>query len=285
MARQFDYYCSTLCRVFVYVFAVAALEHVASASIIIDDTFTAPDATALIGRIPAPSDVPATTYEGNGNVSTAGGFTGGTPYEADVQSNAARVGADAGLALNLNINTPQQFQLSISFNISGDTQTQTDNAHRGAGLGFFSSVSLGSSGSSHGFNNFTGLTVDRTGSVRLIIGGTDSGIFSTVAGFDPAITHMLSFVVNTTAGVGSISNILLDSTSVSLTAPVNTFTIARTVYAGFYNSSGSDTDLATFDDFSVATVPEPSGFHVLVGATLLLCIRDFCGVRTRKRPA
>jgi hypothetical protein len=212
-------------------------------------------------------------------------FTGGTPYEADVQSNVARLGADAGLALNLNINTPQQFQLSISFNISGDTQTQADNAHRGAGLGFFSSVSLGGSGSSHGFNNFTGLTVDRTGSVRLIISGTDSGIFTTTAGFDPAITHTLSYQVNTAVGAGTISNILLDGTSVSLTSPVNTFTIARTVYAGFYNSSGSNTDLATFDDFTVATVPEPSSFFAIVGITLVLCIRDFCGVRSRDRNA
>jgi hypothetical protein len=232
--------------------------------------------------MPAPTDVPANAYEGNGNISTVGGFTGGTPYEADIQSNAARVGADAGLAVDLNIATATQFQLSIDFNISGQTETQADNAHRGAGLGFFSSVSLGSSGSSHCFNNFTGLTVDLTGSVRLIIGGTDSGIFTTVAGFDPAVTHTLSYQVNTTAGVGTISNILLDGTSVSLTAPANTFTIARTVYAGFYNSSGPATELANFDNFSVAIVPEPSGFAVLLGVTLLLCIRDFCDLRGRK---
>jgi hypothetical protein len=283
MAWHLDNCCSTFCRVFVCVFAAIALKHSASASLIIDDTFTAPDNTALIGWLPSPTDVPANAYEGNGNVSTVGGFTGGTPYEADIQSNAARVGADAGLAVDLNIVTATQFQLSIDFNISGQTETQADNAHRGAGLGFFSSVSLGSSGSSHCFNNFTGLTVDSTGSVRLIIGGADSGIFTTVTGFDPAITHSLSFVVNTAASVGSISNILLDGTAVSLTAPVNTFTIARTVYAGFYNSSGPATELANFDNFSVATVPEPSNFAVLLGATLLLCVRDFWDLRGRRR--
>jgi hypothetical protein len=282
MACRLDNHSSMLCRVFVCIFAAIALKHGASASLIVDDTFTAADNTALIGRMPAPTDVPANAYEGNGNVSTVGGFTGGTPYEADIQSNAARVGADAGLAVDLNIATATQFQLSIDFNISGQTETQADNAHRGAGLGFFSSVSLGSSGSSHCFNNFTGLTVDLTGSVRLIIGGTDSGIFTTVAGFDPAVTHTLSYQVNTTAGVGTISNILLDGTSVSLTAPANTFTIARTVYAGFYNSSGPATELADFDNFSVATVPEPSGFAVLLGVTLLLCIRDFWDLRGRK---
>jgi hypothetical protein len=285
MACRLDNYTSTCCRVFVCVFAAIALKHNASASLIIDDTFTAADNTALIGRMPSPTDVPATAYEGNGNVSTIGGFTGGTPYEADVQSNQARLGADAGIAVDLNIATAAQFQLSIDFNISGQTETQADNAHRGAGLGFFSSVSLGSSGSSHCFNNFTGLTVDRTGSVRLIIGGADSGIFTAVAGFDPAITHSLSFVVNTAAGVGSISNILLDGTAVSLTAPANTFTIARTVYAGFYNSSGPATELANFDNFSVVTVPEPSNFAVLLGATLLLCVRDFCDLHGRRRRA
>jgi hypothetical protein len=283
MARRLDNYCPMLCRVFVCVFAAVALQHGASASLIIDDTFTAADNTALIGRLPSPTDVPGTTYEGNGNVSTVGGFTGGTPYEADIQSNAARLGADAGIAVDLNISTATQFQLSIDFNISGQTETQANNAHRGAGLGFFSSVSLGTSGSSHCFNNFTGLTVDRTGSVRLIIAGADSGIFTTVAGFDPAITHTLSYQVNTAAGVGTISNILLDGTAVSLTAPVNTFTIARTVYAGFYNSSGPASELANFDNFSVATVPEPSNFGVLLGAILLLCVRDFWDLRGRRR--
>src|SRR5207249_10338147 len=177
-----------------------------SAALIILDTFTGADNTALIGRLAAPTDSPGSAYAGNGNVSLSGGPTGGTPYEADIQSNAARIGGDAGVALNLNISTAQQFQLSITFDISGDSETQANNAHRGAGLGFFSSVTVASGGSSHGFNNFTGLAVDRAGSVRLIVAGADSGIATTVGGFDPALSHTLSFVVNTTSGVGSISS-------------------------------------------------------------------------------
>jgi hypothetical protein len=251
-----------------------AFDPLASASLVFDDTFTAADNTALIGRMSAPTDFPSATYEGNGNVSTIGGFTGGTPYEADVQSNAARIGADAGVALNLGINTPQQFQLSIDFNISGDTQTQANNAHRGAGLGFFSSVTIATGGSSHGFNNFTGLTVDTTGSVRLIIAGADSGIFTTVAGFNPLATHTLSYVVDTTNGVGSISNILLDNASVTLTAPANSFTVARAVYAGFYNSSGNGADLANFDNFVVSTVPETPTCATVAIFVLVACIFD-----------
>jgi hypothetical protein len=260
-----------------------AFTHTASGSVIIDDTFTGSDNTALIGRLPAPTDVPGMTYSGNGNVSIVGGLTGGTPYEADIQSNAARVGADAGLGVNLNIATATQFQLSISFDISGQTETQANNAHRGAALGFFSSVSLGSGGSSHCFNNFTGLTVDRTGSVRLIIGGADSGIFTAVAGFDPAVIHTLSFQVNTAPGNGTISDILLDSASVALTAPANTFTIARTALAGFYNSDGPTTNLANFDNFSVAIVPEPSTL-IVIGFALVLCIHDFRRRRSATAP-
>lgn len=272
-------------RLFVYALVALGLGQAASGSIIIDDTFTGPDNTALIGRMPSPTDVPGTAYEGNGNVSTVGGFTGGTPYEADIQSNMARVGADAGLAVDLNITTATQFQLSIDFNISTQTETQANNIHRGAGLGFFSSVALGTGGSSHCFNNFTGLTVDRTGSVRLIIGGADSGIFTTVAGFNPATTHTLTYQVNTAAGVGTISNILLDSTSVTLTAPANTFTIARTVYAGFYNSSGPATELSNFDNFVVGIVPEPSTFIAVLGVALVLCLGDFCARRVRNKSA
>ncbi|MEP7014644.1 MAG: hypothetical protein ABI925_04325 [Verrucomicrobiota bacterium] len=256
-----------------------AWDYTASATIIIDDTFTAPNDTALVGRMPAPTNVPAAIYAGNGNVSIVGGFTGGTPYEADVQNNAVRLGSDAGLGLNLGISTPQQFLLSIDFNISGSTQTQANNAHRGAALGFFSSMTIASGGSSHCFNNFTGLTVDRTGSVRLIIGGADSGIFTTLAGFDPATTHTFSFVVDTAGGVGSISNISLDGTSVSLTAPVNTFSLARTTYAGFYNSSGNIPDLATFDNFFVAIIPEPANLIGVIGIILVACLWE---IRNRR---
>lgn len=256
------------------VLLVCAFDRQAAAALIISDTFTGADNTALLGRFPSPTDVPGTVYAGNGNVSTLGGFTGGTPYEADIQSNMARVGADAGIAINLNISTATQFQLSIDFNISGQTETQANNIHRGAGLGFFSSVALGSSGSSHCFNNFTGLTIDRTGSLRLIVGGADSGVFTTVAGFDASITHNLSYQVNTAAGVGTVSNILLDGVGVSLAAPVNTFTIARTVYAGFYNSSGPASELSNYDNFMVATVPETSSAIVVAFVALLICARE-----------
>ena len=258
----------------VAILALVAHTPRASATVIIFDTFTAANNTALIGRFPSPTDAPGNAYEGNGNVSLVGGPTGGTPYEADIQSNAARVGADAGLGLNLGISTAQQFQLSITFNISGDTQTQANNIHRGAGLGFFSSVSLGSSGTSHCFNNFTGLVVDRAGSVRLIVGGADSGLATIVGGFDPNITHTFSYMVDTTSGVGTMSNILLDGTTVSLAAPVDTFTIARTVYGGFYNSSGTNTDLADFPDFYIATIPEPATMPGLMGLSLLICLHS-----------
>src|SRR5437588_855862 len=158
MSRKIDNRRSTIRSAVGFLLCVCATlgaERPASAAIIIDDTFTGADNTALLGRMPSPTDVPGNVYAGNGNVSTIGGATGGTPYEADIQSNMARVGADAGIAINLNIASATQFQLSIDFNISSQTETQANNAHRGAGLGFFSSVALGSGGSPHCFHNFT----------------------------------------------------------------------------------------------------------------------------------
>lgn len=244
----------------------------------VSDTFTAPNNTALIGRLPSPDDAPGTAYEGNGNVSLAGGATGGTPYEADIQGNVARVGSDAGLGLSLGVGTPVQFTLSISFNISASTVTQANDPRRGAGLGFFSSVALGTSGSSHCFNNFTGLAVDSAGSLRLIIGGANSGIVTTVAGFDPSVFHTLSYSVDTTAGAGTISNILLDGTAVSLTAPANTFTTARTALGGFYYSDLNASVVASFDNFSITAVPEPSATFGISVLFLLICI-----TRARRR--
>jgi hypothetical protein len=261
-------------RAAIFLFGALALQQSASAAFIYD-TFTAANNTALIGRTPSPDDAPGSAYAGNGNVSLAGGPTGGTPYEADIQTNFARVGSDAGLALNLGIGTSAHFDLSISFDISASTVTQANDPRRGAGLGFFSSVSLGTSGSSHCFNNFTGLTVDSAGTVRLVVGGANSGITATVAGFDPSMFHTLSYSVDTTAGIGSISNILLDGISVSLSAPANTFTVARTVDAGFYYSDLDPSVTANFDNFSVAVVPEPSttaavcAFLVILGISKL----------------
>ena len=254
----------------------------AGAAMIIEDTFTGPDNTPLIGRMPAPTNVPGATYAGNGNVSLVGGFTGGTPYAADIRSNAARVGADAGLALNLGISAPQRFQLAITFHLGTGTETQAFDPHRGGALGFFSSVSLGTSGSSHGFNNFTGLTVDRAGSVRLIVGGTNSGIATVVGGFNAALNHTLSYTVDTATGNGLISNILLDGVPLSLSAPTDTFTVARTTYAGFYNSSGDPSGVATFDNFSVAIVPEPSA---VIGVTCLIVCMALVHLRKRSRAA
>lgn len=236
---------------------------------IFEDVFTAPDKTPLVGRMPAPTNSPGATYAGNGNVRLTGGFSGGTPYTADIVSNAARLGADAGLGLNLGISTPARFDLAITFNLGSGTETQTSDPRRGAALGFFSTVSTGTSGSSHGFNNFTGLAVDRAGSVRLIVGGLDSGVATSVSGFDATVNHTLSYVVDTASGNGLISSIVLDGVSVSISAPVNTFTVARTTYAGFYNSSGYPAGVATFDDFSVAMVPEPS---TLLGVTCLIAL-------------
>jgi hypothetical protein len=244
------------------------------------DTFSAANNTALIGRLPSPDDVPGNAYAGNGNVSLSGGPTGGTPYEADIQGNVAQVGSDAGIALNLGSPPAAHFDLSISFNISGSTVTQANDPRRGGALGFFSSVALGSSGSSHGFNNFTGLAVDSVGSVRLVIGGANSGIFTTVAGFDPSVFHTLSYSVDTTPGVGTISSILLDGTSVSLSAAANTFTTARTAMAGFYYSDLDASVVASFDNFSVAVVPEPSA---ILSISVLFLLMSVVGVSPRRR--
>src|SRR3982751_2562955 len=72
--------------------AVIGLSKTASATIVIDDTFTGANNTALLGRLSSPTDQPGNPYAGNGNVTSLGGPTGGTPYEADIQSNKARVG-------------------------------------------------------------------------------------------------------------------------------------------------------------------------------------------------
>jgi hypothetical protein len=61
----------------------------------------------------------------------------------------------------------------------------------------------------------------------------------------------------------------LDSTSVTLTAPVDTY------HCQHYNSFGSAPDLGNFDNLLVVIVPESSTFLIVPGIAFLPCVSDF----------
>ncbi len=237
-------------------FGVLGMTRSVYAGVIVSDTFTAANNTALNGRTPSPVDLPRTTWtEANAS------------WENDIQNNLATLGADEGDAVNISSVTAPTYNISDSFNLGTDTMNTYP--LRGTWLGFFSSgTDLEAT--------FTGLAVNPNGNMWLI-GNNSNTIGSPVAitGFNAGITHTLSYSVD--MATGTISNILLDGSAVSLTAPNGTFTVADTAYAGFHNESNNGSSIGTVDNFvlSSPSVPEPAtmGLFAIGGLGLLLLKR------------
>jgi hypothetical protein len=160
----------------------------------------------------------------------------------------ARIGASMGDGIALvQYSGAAKLNLSVTFNLARMTGDQgAGPAVRGAGLGFFSAVS---NTAVQGSDAFTGLAVDRTGSVRLIVDGSGTSTLAMANNFNPDVDHTLSYIVDTKAG--TISEVRLDGNAVALNVPANTFTAARLAYAGFYSSGTKGDDETAFDNFSV----------------------------------
>ena len=230
----------------------------AQAGIIVSDTFTAANGTAINGRTPSPVDLPGTTW-----VQANGAWTN------DIENNLANLGPDEGDAISIgtvaSTYNVTSYSISDSFNLGTDTMNTYQ--LRGTWLGFFSSGTAEDT-------TFTGLVVNPNGNIRLI--GNNSNVIGSpiaISGFNAAATHTLSYSVDLTTG--TISNILLDGSAVSLTAPNGTFTLADTAYAGFHNSSNSASSFGSVGNFVLSSpqvVPEPASWTLVLGGLGMLLI-------------
>jgi hypothetical protein len=241
-------------------------------TIICSESFTAPDGTTLLGFVPSTNNgIPGATFHESDNFWTANSAVG-------IFGNRAQLGADNQASLPIDSSggfvQPEVIRVSALMNLGSTAGPSTPNlseVQRGVGLGFYA-------GTVATPDDFRGLIITTDG--RLILGQhglnglTRAGFIEEIAsGLDTSADHTLSFEIDTVTG--DMSNITLNGT---LQPDVTTTLFASNVNeVGFMVSSAAGGTLATYDDFEVSAIPEPSSLSLLgLGAMLV-------GLRRRKK--
>ena len=213
------------------------------------ETFTAADGTNLAGRRPDGWHCPDRSFVG---------FPETGSGDATVQSNQAHLAADYALAID--ISGPGRhdwFWVEARMNL-GDSDR--------VGVGFYSQPGQSVT------ENFTGLVLDRSGQVRLLVDGAEtSHTYQCGPAFDPGAFHQ--FYLDVSPGVDAE----WQRAEFSITngpggyLPASLFTQANTAYAGFFVSSSNQGAYGYVDDFSVWWIPEPASAAILclIGPALL----------------
>lgn len=220
-------------------------------TIIYSDTFTAPDATVLLGFTPETNNgVAGSTYHESNNF-----WTGN--YPVGIFENRAQLGADnqanLPLASSGDFVQPELIGVSALMNMgttAGPAGPSTTGEQRGVGLGFFAGTSNLATPA-----DFRGLVITTDGRLILaqhaVAGSARAGFLAEIAtGIDTAIDHTVAFQINTTTG--DISNISLDD--VPQPDVETTIFNSDINHVGFMVSSNSGGTLATFDNFTVIDV-------------------------------
>ena len=229
----------------------------ATAMLLYNDTFTAPNGTSMVGRVPQVN---------NGNPAAVYAQHNGS-WEKDIQGNQARIGADTGVSLVLtgpNIHPAWSLRISAQIdinNIAGPTTASNTGIQRGAGLGFYTNT--GGNATSAGWR---GVQIGTDG--RLIVsqegvgGSSRAGFVAEIAtGLNLATPHTISYEINQITG--DISNIFLNG-ALQPDVTTNIFTDAAVQRAGIMASSSTGSRVAFFDNLLIeapGVAPIPGLFN------------------------
>lgn len=175
--------------------------------------------------------------------------------------NAVALGEENTVA-SLSMASSGGYTKPVEFTLTADIVLAGQLTNSSANLGYWSAQPTQSNGASS-LTNFTGLTFDETGTLRLYSGGTYTGQSASLGALSEDVYYTLSYTVNTSTG--AISGITFDGNAVSGFS-TTAFTDAATGFVGVASGSNSR---AGFDDLTVVgVVPEPaSAAMVLLGCT------------------
>lgn len=243
--------------------ALAAVSSSVNAAVVIQDTFTGTSGTDILSHT---ADVSTGTYSINSYTGYAHVIT------AD---NMLKLGASVGVGMAFTLDASSVYSVSLDFNIaSANYSTLATSLQNGVGAGFFSNISTSAS---QGYTNYTGVSVNQAGGVKIFKNGSPTLLF-TVSDFDYTATHSISYQFD--SATGALMSITLDGTdyvsgTAWTTSTAGYFTTTTTAYAGIYTNGNSwQSSIVTLvDNYQVATVPEPASLALLSACGLLLVSR------------
>ncbi len=223
----------------------------AVAKVIVRDEFNGTDGTKIHGRTP--------------NIAPAAGRTWQSitvkDFPRTIASHRAKMGAISIATLDIRGSYAKTTKISISATVNLGSVVFDGHDYRGVYLGFESA-----DGATVG--DFTGLAVQRDGSLHLLVASARGGLpvmagrlESYVGEFDPTADHTLSYTIDT--ATGAISDILFDGQSKSTTTDV--FTVAHTAKAAMGVYSGADNTYGYIGNFVVQSVhPDPAAAVLII---------------------
>ncbi|MEJ6979702.1 carbohydrate-binding domain-containing protein [Pedobacter sp. P351] len=219
--------------------------------LLLQDDFTTSSGTGNVtGRTPEVATIASRTYQ----KSSAAASTANT---ATVINGVAKMNANIAEMIDLasvaGYIKPTYINISNTFDLGNITNPSTPRAGRGVFLGFWSAISA----SGDAITNMRGVVVNpltTAGQVQLCLwnGGGSTGtplqILPYNGTWNNAITHTMSYTVNTTTG--NISDFVLDGVSYTWNT-VNIFNATNTRYAGFGANGASSTQFGNVSSFKV----------------------------------